>query len=136
VLAESYLMKFCLKGLSFKIETMDSKNIKKVINKIVDVYGNNSAETLDKIKDLGFKFATRSGITWGMDDLTVPKQKKELIKQAEEKIRVIDDYYEKGLLSREEKANQVIEVWKKVKTEIRKLSSFSYFFPKSGILNC
>jgi len=104
-------------GFEFQNETMDSKNIKKVINKIVDVYGNNSAETLDKIKDLGFKFATRSGITWGMDDLTVPKQKKELIKQAEEKIRVIDDYYEKGLLSREEKANQVIEVWKKVKTE-------------------
>jgi len=108
-------------GFEFQNETMDSKNIKKVINKIVDVYGNNSAETLDKIKDLGFKFATRSGITWGMDDLTVPKQKKELIKQAEEKIRVIDDYYEKGLLSREEKANQVIEVWKKVKTEIEKL---------------
>jgi DNA-directed RNA polymerase subunit beta' len=56
-----------------------------------------------------------------MDDLTVPKEKEELINQAEEKIRTIEDYYEKGFLSRDEKANQVIEVWKKVKTEIEKL---------------
>ncbi|RAM58813.1 DNA-directed RNA polymerase subunit beta', partial [Mesotoga sp. SC_4PWL113PWK15] len=98
-------------GFDFQNETMDSKNIKKMINKIVDIYGDKASETLDKIKDLGFKFATKSGITWGMDDLIVPVEKKELMKQAEEKIRVIEDYYEKGLLSREEKPNQVIEVW-------------------------
>ena len=108
-------------GFDFQNETMDSKNIKKMINKIVDIYGDKASETLDKIKDLGFKFATKSGITWGMDDLIVPVEKKELMKQAEEKIRVIEDYYEKGLLSRDEKANQVIEVWKKVKNEIEKL---------------
>jgi len=108
-------------GFDYQNDTMDSKNVKKMINKIIDIYGNKGAETLDKIKDIGFKFATKSGITWGMDDLKVPVEKKELIKQAEEKIRVIEDYYEKGLLSRDEKANQVIEVWKKVKTEIEKL---------------
>jgi DNA-directed RNA polymerase subunit beta' len=108
-------------GFDFQNETMDSKNVKKMINKIVDIYGDKASETLDKIKDLGFKFATKSGITWGMDDLIVPVEKKELMKQAEEKIRVIEDYYEKGLLSRDEKANQVIEVWKKVKNEIEKL---------------
>ncbi|HOC53565.1 MAG TPA: DNA-directed RNA polymerase subunit beta' [Candidatus Pacearchaeota archaeon] len=108
-------------GFEYQNETMDSKNVKKMINRIVDIHGNAAAETLDKIKNLGFKFATKSGITWGMDDLTVPVEKEELIKQAEEKIRVIEDYYEKGLLSRDEKANQVIEVWKKVKNEIEKL---------------
>ena len=108
-------------GFDYQNETMDSKNTKKMINRIVDIYGNEAAETLDKIKDLGFRFATRSGITWGMDDLTVPVEKQGLINKAEEKIRVVEDYYEKGLLSREEKANQVIEIWKKVKTEIEKL---------------
>ncbi|MDD5696357.1 MAG: DNA-directed RNA polymerase subunit beta' [Candidatus Pacebacteria bacterium] len=108
-------------GLDYQNETMDSKTMKKMINKTVDLYGNKASETLDKIKDLGFRFATRSGITWGMDDLTVPREKQELIDKAEEKIRVVEDYYEKGLLSREEKANQVIEIWKKVKTEIEKL---------------
>ncbi|MFA5232296.1 MAG: DNA-directed RNA polymerase subunit beta' [Candidatus Paceibacterota bacterium] len=108
-------------GFDYQNETMDSKNMKKMINRIVDIYGNEASETLDKIKDLGFRFATRSGITWGMDDLTVPVEKQGLINKAEEKIRVVEDYYEKGLLSREEKANQVIEIWKKVKTEIEKL---------------
>ena len=100
---------------------MDSKTVKKMINKVIDVYGASAVDTLDKIKKLGFEFATRSGITWGMGDLTVPKEKPGLIKEAEEKIKTIDDYYEKGLLSRDEKTTQIIEVWKKVKSEIEKL---------------
>lgn len=105
----------------FQNEQMDSKAVKRMINKIVDIYGNEAAETLDKIKTLGFKFATRSAITWGMDDLTVPEEKPALMKEAENKIKVIEDYFEKGLLTKDEKTSQVIEVWKKVKTEIEKL---------------
>ncbi|MFA5009204.1 MAG: DNA-directed RNA polymerase subunit beta' [Candidatus Paceibacterota bacterium] len=105
----------------FQNEQMDSKAVKRMINKIVDIYGNQAAETLDKIKELGFKFATRSAISWGMDDLTVPKEKSKLISDAEQKIKVIEDYFEKGLLTKDEKATQVIEVWKKVKGEIEKL---------------
>jgi len=105
----------------YQNDTMDSKTIKKMINKIIDIYGNNAVETLDKIKELGFMFATRSGITWGMDDLTVPEEKPALIQGAENKIQEVEKYYEKGLLSREEKSNQVIEIWKKVKGEIEKL---------------
>jgi len=105
----------------YQNDTMDSKTIKKMINKVIDIYGNNAVETLDKIKELGFMFATRSGITWGMDDLTVPEEKPALIEGAENKIQEVEKYYEKGLLSREEKSNQVIEIWKKVKGEIEKL---------------
>jgi DNA-directed RNA polymerase subunit beta' len=108
-------------GFEFQNDVMDSKNVKKVINRIVDIYGNDAAITLDKIKDLGFRYATISGITWGMDDLTIPTEKKGLIADAEKKIKGVEDYYEKGLLSKEEKINQVIEIWKKVKSEIEKL---------------
>jgi DNA-directed RNA polymerase subunit beta' len=108
-------------NFEYQNELMDSKTIKKMINKVIDIYGNNAVETLDSIKLLGFKFATLSGITWGMDDLKVPAEKPALISEAENKITEIEKYYEKGLLSRDEKANQVIEVWKKVKTEIEKL---------------
>ncbi len=108
-------------GFEFQNETMDSKTVKKMINKIIDIYGNDAVKTLDKIKALGFKFATRSGITWGMDDLTVPLEKPALIAEAEKKIEEVEKYYEKGLLSRDEKSNQVIEIWKKVKNEIEKL---------------
>ena len=108
-------------NFEYQNELMDSKTIKKMINKVIDIYGNNAVETLDNIKLLGFRFATLSGITWGMDDLKVPVEKPALISEAENKITEIEKYYEKGLLSRDEKANQVIEVWKKVKTEIEKL---------------
>ena len=108
-------------NFEYQNDLMDSKTIKKMINKVIDIYGNDAVETLDRIKLLGFKYATRSGITWGMGDLKVPEEKPALIEEAEKKIEEIEKYYEKGLLSRDEKANQVIEVWKKVKTEIEKL---------------
>ncbi|MDD3386527.1 MAG: DNA-directed RNA polymerase subunit beta' [Candidatus Pacebacteria bacterium] len=108
-------------GFDYQNDTMDSKTIKKMINKVIDIYDSEAVTTLDKIKELGFNFATRSGITWGMGDLTVPKEKKALIAEAEKKIKDIEGYFEKGLLSHTEKTNQVIEVWKKVKGEIEKL---------------
>jgi len=105
----------------YQNETMDSKAIKRMINKVIDKYGSEAVTTLDKIKELGFLFATRSGITWGMGDLIVPKEKPALMEEAEKKIKNIEGFYEKGLLSRDEKTAQVIEVWKKVKNEIEKL---------------
>ncbi|MFZ2390209.1 MAG: DNA-directed RNA polymerase subunit beta' [Minisyncoccales bacterium] len=108
-------------GFEYQNDMMDSKTVKKMINKIIDIYGIEAVKTLDKIKALGFKFATRSGITWGMDDLTVPTEKPALIAEAEKKIKEVEKYYEKGLLSRDEKSSQVIEIWKKVKNEIEKL---------------
>ena len=108
-------------GFEYQNDVMDSKNVKKTINKIVDIHGSRAAITLDKIKDLGFRYATLSGITWGMGDLTIPVEKKAMIAEAEKKIKVVEDYYEKGLLSKDEKISQVIEIWKKVKTEIEKL---------------
>ncbi|MDD4409890.1 MAG: DNA-directed RNA polymerase subunit beta' [Candidatus Pacebacteria bacterium] len=108
-------------GFEYQNDVMDSKNVKKAINKIVDIHGSDASITLDKIKDLGFRYATLSGITWGMGDLTIPVEKKALIAEAEKKIKVVEEYYEKGLLSKDEKISQVIEIWKKVKNEIEKL---------------
>ena len=78
-------------------------------------------EILDKIKDLAFEYSTRSGISWGMDDLIVPPQKRGIIQAAEKEVAQIESHHQKGLLSQEEKANKVIEVWGKVKSEIEKL---------------
>ncbi|GAH28478.1 unnamed protein product, partial [marine sediment metagenome] len=55
---------------------------------------------LDKIKDLGFESATMSGITWGMDDLIVPPEKKKIIEAAEKEIELIESHFKKGLLSK------------------------------------
>ncbi|HOI59971.1 MAG TPA: DNA-directed RNA polymerase subunit beta' [Candidatus Pacearchaeota archaeon] len=105
----------------FVNEVMSSKNIKKLIGKLIETYADKTVEILDSIKKLGFEWCTRSGITWGMVDLVIPDEKPALIAKAEEKIKEIEDYYEQGLLSRDEKKAQVIEIWKNVKSEIEKL---------------
>ena len=108
-------------GFGFQNYLMDSKNLKKLVKEIIEKYSKDSYRILDKIKDLGFEYSTESGITLGMDDLVVPKEKEKLIKAAEEKTETIQSYYQKGLFSQAEKILQVIEVWKGVKTEIEKL---------------
>jgi len=77
--------------------------------------------TLDKIKELGFEYATVSGTSWGMDDLQVPKEKTEILKQAEKEVETIEQYYARGLLSQEEKKNKIIEIWSKTKSAIEDL---------------
>ncbi len=106
----------------FVNELMNSKKLEKIIGIIIKKYKQEIIEdTLDKIKDLGFESATISGITWGMDDLIVPPEKKKIIEAAEKEIELIESHFKKGLLSREEKRNKVIEVWTRAKSEVEKL---------------
>ncbi len=105
----------------FQNETMNSRKIKELIGKIIRNDSSQVPDTLDKIKDLGFEMATISGVSWGMDDLVIPKEKKELIKSADKEVETIIAYYKKGFLSKEEKTAKVIEIWQRVKSEIERL---------------
>jgi len=106
----------------FVNEVMNSKRLEKIVGEIIAKYEQKVVEeTLDKIKDLGLESATISGVTWGMDDLIVPKEKKEIIKAAEKEIETIESHFKKGLLSKEEKSGRIIEVWTRTKSEIEKL---------------
>ncbi len=106
----------------FVNEGVNSKKVEKIINDIIEKYDNEIVwHCLDKIKDLGFNYSTLSGITWGMDDLIVPKEKKTLVKEAEKEVEAIYKHYKKGLLSKEEKVAKTIEVWQKTKSRIEKL---------------
>ena len=59
---------------------IDNKELKGIVREIIEKYPNEEAViTIDKIKMLGFEYCTLSGVSWGMDDLIVPKEKKELI---------------------------------------------------------
>ncbi|MDP1817260.1 MAG: hypothetical protein Q8K92_22580, partial [Leadbetterella sp.] len=89
---------------------------------IIEKYTNEEAVVIiDKIKILGFEYCTLSGISWGMDDLIVPKEKKKLVDDEEEEVRKIDSHFEKGLLSSEEKTSQKILIWQTVKTKLEAL---------------
>ena len=74
---------------------------------------------LDALKNFGFEYATMSGLSWGMDDLRVPREKQEWIRGAETEIEQIDDYYRRGLLTDRERYDRVVEVWRGVMDRVK-----------------
>ena len=103
-------------------DQITSKKISKLLSRIVEAHPLQDVQVmLDRIKDLGFEYATISGISWGMDDLKVPEQKPALIKAAEAEVEKVDAYYKKGFLSKQERSSKLIEIWQGVRAKIEKL---------------
>ena len=75
---------------------------------------------LDKIKEFGYKYVTESGITWGIDNVKVPKEKKELVARGRKEEEETLSQYNEGLLSEDEKYRKNIEIWDRVKSQIEK----------------
>jgi len=110
------------KDFPFQNQLIKIKDLEKIVGEIVEKYPKEVVgETLDKIKELGFEYSTLSGITWGIDDLMIPKEKKAILEKAEAEVREIESHFEKGFLSREERTEKVIAVWSRAKSEIEKL---------------
>ncbi len=108
-------------------EVLRSKDIRNTIGKIFAVYGaDKTAKILDGIKNIGFEYATKSGISWGMDDLKTPPEKKQIIEEAKKQIDGVEKYYERGLLTTEEKRDRVIEIWKSAIDKIEQLVPLSF----------
>ena len=76
---------------------------------------------VNKVKRFGFEYATRSGVTWSIDDVDVPEKKEEVVSIAREKAAKIESDYRDGLLSEDEKRRMIIEIWHGAKTEVEKL---------------
>ena len=109
-------------GHPFINENLNSKSLERLTGELIENYPQETVvEALDRIKELGFEASTLSGITWGMDDLVVPPQKEKLIKEADRMVEKINKCFEKGLLSREERRTQIIEIWQKTKEKIEEL---------------
>jgi len=103
-------------------KVIDNKALKGLVREIIEKYPNEDAVVIvDEIKTLGFEHCTLSGISWGMDDLVIPKEKPALIAKAEEEVKQIDSHFAKGLLSNDEKITQKILVWQTVKSKIEVL---------------
>ncbi len=102
-------------------QEVDKSMLSEIIDSIIDKYDLERISTiLDKIKDFGFRFATKSGVTWGMDDLSVPKGKERVIAEARKKESDILEQYGEGLLSEVERYRMTIEAWEKAKEEVTK----------------
>ena len=110
------------KGFEFVNELLNKKLLKVLTSKIIRLYGAaGAAPVLDSIKDLGFEYATRSGISWGIADLPALPRKADIIKQGLADTQVVRDQFERGLLTDGERYAKVIEIWNaKVKPQIDK----------------
>jgi DNA-directed RNA polymerase subunit beta' len=101
-------------------DTMDRKMLKTVVARCYEVLGNeDTAEVVDNIKGVGFVYATQSGITIAVNDLQVPAEKEKLIVDAEHQIKEIDDEYEMGLITEQERYDATVEVWSRTTEAVK-----------------
>ena len=95
------------------------KSMGQIIERVIRIHGlTESAEVIDYIKALGFKYSTLAGITFSMDDVKVPPAKKELLAEADEKVSNIRKQYARGLITNEERYNAVINVWEETTKKV------------------
>ena len=97
------------------------KSMGTIIERVIRLHGlTESAEVIDYIKALGFKYSTLAGITFSMSEVKVPPAKKEILKEADQKVETIRKQYTRGLITNEERYNAVIKVWDKATNDVSK----------------
>ena len=106
----------------FVNQQVKNRDLADIVARIIKHYGiEKTPAILDGIKTFGFEYATRSGISWGIDDLIIPSEKPELLKKAEEEVSEIIDQYQRGLLTDRERYDRIVEVWQGVVEKVTKL---------------
>ncbi len=103
---------FLLPEVDFMVK---KKDLKKILQKIIDKHGTfKCAEVLDLIKAMGYKWSTIACLTISIADITVPKEKKDLLEEAQKTVDQISKNYRRGLLTEEERYRAVVETWTKI----------------------
>jgi DNA-directed RNA polymerase subunit beta' len=107
--------------LGFRNETFDKKKLQTLVREVHKRYGSDqTANLIDRIKDTGFAYATKSGVSWGMDDLHIPAIKKQLLAKADKDVEEVYHHFRAGLLTEEERYQSVISIWSGVLAEMSK----------------
>ena len=97
------------------------KQCKQILEKVINVHGlSRTAEVLDDVKAIGYKFSTIAGMTVSISDMTVPASKKQLIQDAQETVEKISVKYRRGFATNEERYRDVIKVWQKTDEQLTK----------------
>ncbi len=125
-------------GIGFVNDVFDKGELKSLVGKIIGAYSaEESQHYVDKIKDLGFYYSTVSSVTWGLLDTIVPEAKKEILAAAEKEADLVENQYNEGLLTFEERKNRVITIWTDAREKIAKMlpTTLKEENPLSLILN-
>ncbi len=97
------------------------KGLKQILEKVINTHGaTRTAEVLDDIKSMGYKYSTRAAMTVSISDMTVPPEKPELIKKAQDTVDIITRNYKRGKITEEERYKEVVETWKETDAKLTK----------------
>ena len=103
----------------FLNENVTQRTLFGIIIDLIDDEGIGAVpKIVDRMKRFGFEYATKSGVTWGIDDVVVPHQKKAIIEKARGEEAKVISFFNEGLISRDERRRMIIEIWHRTKTEI------------------
>ena len=97
------------------------KQIKQILEKVINTHGaTTTAEVLDNVKAMGYKYSTQAAMTVSISDMTVPPQKPQMIDDAQNTVDKITRQYKRGLITDEERYKEVVETWKETDDELTK----------------
>ena len=109
-------------GNELKLEVdflVAKKQNKQILEKVINIHGaTTTAEVLDAVKAMGYKYSTRAAMTVSISDMTVPPQKPEMIQAAQDTVDKITKQYKRGLITEEERYKEVVETWKETDDEL------------------
>ncbi|MEC0328901.1 DNA-directed RNA polymerase subunit beta' [Paenibacillus macerans] len=90
-----------------------------IIGRCFEIYQTTETSViLDRIKQTGFTYSTRAGVSIAVADVIVPQEKQDILRESEEKVRVVTNQYRRGLITNEERYDRVIDIWSKCKDQI------------------
>ena len=99
-------------GFGFVNKEFNKSKVGEIVAECYKRFGHTrTIQLLDDIKRLGFEYATRGGISIGIDDLKIPKAKEEALKEAKAEVSKIEEQYHKGIITNKERYNKVIDIW-------------------------
>ncbi|MCH7759890.1 DNA-directed RNA polymerase subunit beta' [candidate division TA06 bacterium] len=106
-------------GVDYLNETLDKEKLQKLVALVFRKDGTQvTAQFLDRLKSLGFEYATLSGLTVGMDDLIVPKEKNKIIEEAYKEVAQIQGSYDRGTITDGERYNRIVDTWTRATTRV------------------
>ncbi|MFC1787691.1 DNA-directed RNA polymerase subunit beta' [Patescibacteria group bacterium] len=123
--------------IPFMNQQMAKKELSKIVKFNLELMGSEAtADLLDRLKEIGFKYITQSGYSWGMANLPDIAEKEALIEEGDKRVREVEDYFVQGLLTASERHGSIIKIWNEIKDRISEFveKSIPYDNPASTMI--
>ncbi|MEN8040895.1 MAG: DNA-directed RNA polymerase subunit beta' [Actinomycetota bacterium] len=107
-------------GFPYVNNVLLKSDVRTLVEEVIHTYDKpDVANTLDNIKELGFRYATRAGLTIGLQDVKTPPEKKQILASFEERAAKVESLYQKGVITDDERRSELIEIWTVATDEVK-----------------